>query len=146
MRNMGFVRQIWGLGANNEQVYRVRSAQTSPRRLHPLGMSRLDRQAAVVADTMGYPPANNATRGAKMRALRIRTRDGELRICTMGGHADLPSFWFEARAAGFIVGNAWAMPVDNIAIIDVIDIADEVTELNPMTGEQANERTVTVDR
>ena len=60
-----------------------------------------------------------------MKALRIRTRDGELRICTMGGHADLQSFWFEARAAGFIVGNAWAMPVDNIAIIDVIDIADE---------------------
>ena len=73
-----------------------------------------------------------------MRALRIRTRDGELRICTMGGHADLQSFWFEARAAGFIVGNAWAMPVDNIAIIDVIDVADEEPE--PMTGQQGNEQ------
>ena len=76
-----------------------------------------------------------------MRALRIRTRDGELRICTMGGHADLQSFWFEARAAGFIVGNAWAMPVDNIAIIDVIELEDEHN-----TGQQGKEHIDAINR
>ena len=60
-----------------------------------------------------------------MKAIRIRTRDGEIRLCSFGGHDSLPSFWFEAKAVGHVVGENWAMPFDNIALMDVIEIADQ---------------------
>ena len=59
-----------------------------------------------------------------MKAVRVRTRCGEVRICELPAGCDLPAWWMEMRAAGHVVGHRWAMPFDNIALADVVEMAD----------------------
>ena len=68
-----------------------------------------------------------------MKAVRIKTKDGDIRLCELPAGMDLPTWWQEMRSCGHIVGNRWAMPFDNIAIADLVDL------LNPAHAERHQE-------
>lgn len=65
-----------------------------------------------------------------MKAVRVRTRCGEVRICELPAGCDLPAWWMEMRAAGHVVGHRWAMPFDNIALADVVELPDQASQPN----------------
>ena len=71
-----------------------------------------------------------------MKAIRVRTWDKEIRLCTLGAHPHAASFWFEAKACGHIVGEKWCMPFENAALIDVVEIPDELGQQNIEQGAQ----------
>ena len=63
-----------------------------------------------------------------MKAVRIKTKDGDIRLCELPAGMDLPTWWQEMRSCGQIIGNRWAMPFDNIAIADLVDWPDPPRE------------------
>ena len=74
-----------------------------------------------------------------MKAVRVRTRCGEVRICELPAGCDLPAWWMEMRAAGHVVGHRWAMPFDNIALADVVEMADPRLESENAQRETASQ-------
>lgn len=60
-----------------------------------------------------------------MKLLRIETRSGQIRIVGLAPFPDLPAWISTMRRDGWCIGDIWAMPFDEIALIDVIDVPDQ---------------------
>ena len=72
-----------------------------------------------------------------MRAIRILTRSGAIRVAVLAPYPDLLSWWLDIQVTGHVIGSHWAMPVDNIAIADLVEIPeDESQSARPARDQQ----------
>jgi hypothetical protein len=73
-----------------------------------------------------------------MRAARITTRAGHVRILELPPNASLQDWWFAVRGLGEIVGDQWCMPVSSILLVDLIEVPDH-RQMRPATEEEVAE-------
>jgi hypothetical protein len=53
---------------------------------------------------------------------RIKTRGGEIRLCALAPHNDLPSWWLEMKSTGHVLGQKWGIPFKEIVLVDLVEI------------------------
>lgn len=63
-----------------------------------------------------------------MKLLRIETRSGQVRLTGLAPFPNLPAWIGSMRRDGWCVGDIWAMPFDEIALVDVVDAPDQPME------------------
>jgi hypothetical protein len=70
-----------------------------------------------------------------MKVARIKFRSGEVRLCGLGAQS-LPQWWADAEGVGCIVGDKWGAKWSEVALVDVVEVADTVRIPETKTTEQ----------
>lgn len=60
-----------------------------------------------------------------MKLIRIETHSGQVRFVQLAPCPNLPAWIGAMRRDGWCIGDIWAMPFDEIALVDVIDVPEQ---------------------